>query len=40
MQLNFASLVDMPVEIGISKILGITPYDAGNFNEYELNRKY
>jgi 2,3-bisphosphoglycerate-independent phosphoglycerate mutase len=37
--LNFASLVDMPVEIGISKILGITPYDAGNFNEYELKSK-
>jgi 2,3-bisphosphoglycerate-independent phosphoglycerate mutase len=37
--LNFASLVDMPVEIGISKILGLTSYEAGNPNEYELKAK-
>jgi 2,3-bisphosphoglycerate-independent phosphoglycerate mutase len=34
--LNVASLVDMPVEIGISKILKMTPYDAGNTDDYEL----
>lgn len=33
---NFASLVDMPVEIGISKILDMTAYDAGKPDEYEL----
>ncbi len=38
-QLNFASLVDMPVEIGISKILGIASYEAGDPNEYELKAK-
>jgi 2,3-bisphosphoglycerate-independent phosphoglycerate mutase len=38
-KLNFASLVDMPVEIGISKILGMKPYDAGNTNEYGLKSK-
>lgn len=37
--LNFASLVDMPVEIGISKILGIASYEAGGPNEYELKAK-
>lgn len=35
-QLNFACLVDMPVEIGISKILGMNTYDAGSTNDYEL----
>jgi len=34
--LNFASLVDMPVEIGISQILGMRSYNAGSPNEYEL----
>jgi 2,3-bisphosphoglycerate-independent phosphoglycerate mutase len=34
--LNFASLVDMPVEIGISQILGMKSYNAGSPNEYEL----
>lgn len=34
--LDFASLVDMPVEIGISKILGMKAYDAGTTNDYEL----
>jgi 2,3-bisphosphoglycerate-independent phosphoglycerate mutase len=38
-RLNFASLVDMPVEIGISKILGITSYDAGKPEDYELKAK-
>ena len=38
-KLNFASLVDMPVEIGISKILGIAPYDSGKSDEYELKSK-
>ncbi len=33
--LNFASLVDMPVEIGISQILGMKSYNAGSPNEYE-----
>jgi 2,3-bisphosphoglycerate-independent phosphoglycerate mutase len=37
--LNFASLVDMPVEIGISKILGIASYEAGSPNDYELKAK-
>jgi 2,3-bisphosphoglycerate-independent phosphoglycerate mutase len=37
--LNFASLVDMPVEIGISKILGIASYAAGSPNDYELKAK-
>ena len=37
--LNFASLVDMPVEIGISKILGINSYKAGEPNQYELKAK-
>ena len=34
--LNFASLVDMPVEIGISQILGMKSYNAGLPDEYEL----
>ena len=34
--LNFASLVDMPVEIGISQILGMKSYNAGSPDEYEL----
>lgn len=34
--LNFASLVDMPVEIGISQILGMKSYNAGSPGEYEL----
>ncbi len=34
--LDFASLVDMPVEIGISKVLGIKSYEAGKPDEYEL----
>jgi 2,3-bisphosphoglycerate-independent phosphoglycerate mutase len=34
--LNFASLVDMPVEIGISQILGMTAYNSGSPDEYEL----
>jgi 2,3-bisphosphoglycerate-independent phosphoglycerate mutase len=37
--LDFASLVDMPVEIGISKILGIKSYKAGGPDEYELKSK-
>jgi 2,3-bisphosphoglycerate-independent phosphoglycerate mutase len=37
--LNFASLVDMPVEIGISKILGMAFYECGGPNEYELKAK-
>lgn len=38
-KLDFASLVDMPVEIGISKILGIKSYKAGEPDEYELKSK-
>ena len=34
--LNFASVVDMPVEIGISQILGMKSYNAGLPDEYEL----
>lgn len=37
--LKFASLVDMPVEIGISKIVGMKSYEAGGTNEYELKAK-
>ena len=37
--LSFASLVDMPVEIGISKIVGMKAYEAGDTNEYELKAK-
>ena len=38
-KIKFASLVDMPVEIGISKIVGMRSYDAGNTSEYELKSK-
>ncbi|HEY0579663.1 MAG TPA: alkaline phosphatase family protein [Candidatus Nitrosocosmicus sp.] len=38
-QLNFASLVDMPVEIGISKILGMASYECGGPSDYELKAK-
>lgn len=38
-KIKFASLVDMPVEIGISKIVGMKSYDAGNASEYELKSK-
>ena len=38
-KIKFASLVDMPVEIGISKIVGMKSYDAGNTSEYELKSK-
>lgn len=34
--LDFASLVDMPVEIGISKIVGMKSYEAGSTGDYEL----
>ncbi len=34
--LDVASLVDMPVEIGISKILQMTPYDAGKTDDYQM----
>lgn len=34
--LNFASLVDMPVEIGISRIVGMKSYEAGDTGDYEL----
>lgn len=37
--LSFASLVDMPVEIGISKIVGMKSYEAGETNQYELKAK-
>ena len=30
-----ACLVDMPVEVGISKALGMTPFNAGEVNDYE-----
>jgi 2,3-bisphosphoglycerate-independent phosphoglycerate mutase len=33
--LNIASIVDMPVEIGISKVLGIRTLEAGNVNDYQ-----
>jgi 2,3-bisphosphoglycerate-independent phosphoglycerate mutase len=32
---KIACLVDMPVEIGISKVLGMKAFDAGGLNEYE-----
>ncbi len=38
-KLNFASLVDMPVEIGISKIVGMKSYEAGEPSDYELKAK-
>jgi 2,3-bisphosphoglycerate-independent phosphoglycerate mutase len=34
--LNFASVVDMPVEIGISQILGMKSYNVGLPDEYEM----
>lgn len=37
--LNFASLVDMPVEIGISKIVGMKSYEAGSPSNYELKAR-
>lgn len=37
--LSFASLVDMPVEIGISKVLKMHHYKAGNINDYSLKAK-
>ncbi|HEU5119494.1 MAG TPA: alkaline phosphatase family protein [Candidatus Nitrosocosmicus sp.] len=37
--LDFASLVDMPVEIGISKIVGMKSYEAGETNEYALKAR-
>ncbi len=37
--LNFASLVDMPVEIGISKIVGMKAYEAGDQSQYESKAK-
>jgi len=30
-----ACLVDMPVEVGISKVLGMHAFDAGDINDYE-----
>jgi 2,3-bisphosphoglycerate-independent phosphoglycerate mutase len=33
--LNIASIVDMPVEIGISKVLDIRTLQAGNVNDYQ-----
>jgi 2,3-bisphosphoglycerate-independent phosphoglycerate mutase len=30
-----ACLVDMPVEVGISKVLGMNAFDAGDINDYE-----
>jgi len=33
--MNIASIVDMPVEIGISKVLGMKILEAGNINDYE-----
>ena len=38
-KIKFASLVDMPVEIGISKIVGMKSFEAGETNEYELKAK-
>jgi 2,3-bisphosphoglycerate-independent phosphoglycerate mutase len=37
--LNFASLVDMPVEIGISKIIGMKSYEAGEPGDYDLKAR-
>ncbi|VFJ15437.1 alkaline phosphatase family protein [Candidatus Nitrosocosmicus franklandus] len=37
--LSFASLVDMPVEIGISKIVGMKAYEGGSTNDYDLKAK-
>jgi 2,3-bisphosphoglycerate-independent phosphoglycerate mutase len=33
--LKVASLVDMPVEIGISKVLDMKPFEAGGLSDYE-----
>ncbi|HIM82643.1 MAG TPA: phosphoglycerate mutase, partial [Nitrososphaerales archaeon] len=33
--INFACVVDMPVEIGIAKIVGMRAFDAGGINDYE-----
>ncbi|MBE43782.1 MAG: phosphoglycerate mutase [Thaumarchaeota archaeon] len=33
--INFACVVDMPVEIGIAKIVGMRTFDAGGINDYE-----
>jgi 2,3-bisphosphoglycerate-independent phosphoglycerate mutase len=33
--MNIASIVDMPVEIGISKVLDMKTLEAGNINDYE-----
>lgn len=33
--MNIASIVDMPVEIGISKVLDMKMLEAGNINDYE-----
>ncbi len=32
---SMACIVDMPVEIGISKVLGMKMYEAGDINDYE-----
>jgi 2,3-bisphosphoglycerate-independent phosphoglycerate mutase len=33
--MNVASMVDMPVEIGISKVLDMKAFEAGGLNDYE-----
>jgi 2,3-bisphosphoglycerate-independent phosphoglycerate mutase len=33
--INIACIVDMPVEIGISKVLDMRAFDAGDINDYE-----
>ena len=37
--INIASIVDMPVEIGISKVLGLRAFKAGDINDYERKAK-
>lgn len=37
--LRFACIVDMPVEIGISKVLDMKAYEAGDINDYEQKAK-
>jgi 2,3-bisphosphoglycerate-independent phosphoglycerate mutase len=37
--LRFACIVDMPVEIGISKVLDMKAYEAGQINDYEQKAK-
>lgn len=32
---DVACIVDMPVEVGISKVLGMEPYEAGDINDYK-----